>query len=155
MRSWILPARTRLFCCWISLIFRGIFPFLALIRGKGNEKKTKASGMPANLAGYLTFSLLDLPFSAVRVGAQKHTPHKRPDRGDLIYLWVGVFIPAGYMWGVCNTPLPYRPTGATSVHSPLLENISRANDPKAPPSENILRANDPKAPLLGKHFGGR
>ncbi|AOH41433.1 hypothetical protein C7123_05100 [Tannerella serpentiformis] len=26
-----------------------------------------------------------------------HTPHKRPDRGDLIYLWVGVFIPAGYM----------------------------------------------------------
>ena len=37
-----------------------------------------------------------------------NTPHKRPGRGDLIYLWVGVFIPAGYIWGVCNTPLPYR-----------------------------------------------
>ena len=37
-----------------------------------------------------------------------HTPHKRPGRGDLIYLWVGVFIPAGYIWGVFNTPLPYR-----------------------------------------------
>ena len=37
-----------------------------------------------------------------------NTPHKTTQRGDLIYLWVGVFIPAGYMWGVCNTPLPYR-----------------------------------------------
>ena len=48
--------------------------------------------------------------------------------------------------GVCNTPLPYQSIEATSIHSPPLENISRANDPKALPSETILGAADPKAP---------
>ena len=51
----------------------------------------------------------------------------------------------GSFGGVCNTPLPYRPTGATAIHSLSSENISGANDPKALSLENISRANDPKA----------
>ena len=110
--------------------------FSCLDARKGCEKKIKASLRPGNLAGYRILSLFVFcflmspvgaycirppndptgagagrwkgPFLMSPVGAQKHTPSKRPDRGDLIYLWVGVFIPAGYMWGVFNTPLPYR-----------------------------------------------
>ena len=110
--------------------------FSCLDTRKGNEKKIKASPRPGNLAGYRILSLFVFCFLLSRVGAQKHTPSKRPDRGgcrtmgrtffdvprrgvshtpskrpdrgDLIYLWVGVFIPAGYIWGVFNTPLPYR-----------------------------------------------
>ena len=82
--------------------------FLALIRGKGNEKKIKASPRPGNLAGYRILSLFVFCFLLSPVGAYRIRPTKRPDRGDLIYLWVGVFIPAGYIWGVFNTPLPYR-----------------------------------------------
>ena len=42
------------------------------------------------------------------MGRKSIRPTKRPDRGDLIYLWVGVFIPAGYIWGVffCAPTLP-------------------------------------------------
>ena len=64
--------------------------------------------MPANLAEYPIFLLFVSRFLLSRVGAYCIRPTKRPERGDLIYLWVGVFIPAGYMWGVCNTPLPCR-----------------------------------------------
>ena len=39
-----------------------LHPFLALIGGKGCEKKIKASGMPANLAGYPTLSFLVFHF---------------------------------------------------------------------------------------------
>jgi len=52
VRSWILPARTWLFCCLFSVIFLGDLSFSCLDARKGNEKKIKASGMPANLAGY-------------------------------------------------------------------------------------------------------
>ena len=38
------------------------------------------------------FLFFDVPCRGV-----SNTPSKRPDRGDLIYLWVGVFIPAGYI----------------------------------------------------------
>ena len=82
--------------------------FSCLDARKGCEKKIKASPRPGNLAGYRILSLFVFCFLLSRVGAQKHTPSKRTDRGDLIYLWVGVFIPAGYIWGVCDTPLPYR-----------------------------------------------
>ena len=54
------------------------------------------------------FFVVHLSFSVVSCRGVLNTPSKRPDRGDLIYLWVGVFIPAGYIWGVCNTPLPCR-----------------------------------------------
>ena len=54
------------------------------------------------------FFVVHFSFFVVPGRGVLNTPHKRPGRGDLIYLWVGVFIPAGYMWGVCNTPLPYR-----------------------------------------------
>ena len=54
------------------------------------------------------FFVVHFPFFVVPGRGVLHTPHKRPERGDLIYLWVDVFIPAGYMWGVYNTPLPYR-----------------------------------------------
>ena len=51
----------------------------------------------------------------VRQGrAQKHTPHKTARRGDLIYLWVGVFIPAGYIWGVFFC-VPTLPAGDISI----------------------------------------
>ena len=51
---------------------------------------------------------LGCPFFGRQGRGVLNTPHKTTRRGDLIYLWVGVFIPTGYMWGVCNTPLPYR-----------------------------------------------
>ena len=35
--------------------------------------------MPANLAGYPAFSLLDLPFSSIRVGRKSIRPTKRPE----------------------------------------------------------------------------
>ena len=54
------------------------------------------------------FSVVRFSFFVVPGRGVLHTPHKRPGRGDLIYLWVGVFIPAGYIWGVFDTPLPYR-----------------------------------------------
>ena len=82
--------------------------FSCLDTRKGCEKKIKASGMPANLAGHLIFSLFIFRFLLSPRRGVSNTPSKRPDRGDLIYLWVGVFIPAGYILGVCNTPLPYR-----------------------------------------------
>ena len=82
--------------------------FSCLDTRKGCEKKIKASGMPVNLAGYLIFSLFIFRFLLSRVGAYCIRPTKRPGRGDLIYLWVGVFIPAGYIWGVFFCALPYR-----------------------------------------------
>ena len=46
------PTGRRYFYHACHQFFSGIHPFLVLIRGKGSEKKIKASGMPANLAGY-------------------------------------------------------------------------------------------------------
>ena len=43
--------------------------FSCLDARKGCEKKIKASGMPANLAGYLIFSLFIFRFLLSRVGA--------------------------------------------------------------------------------------
>ena len=54
------------------------------------------------------FFVVHLSFSVVSGRGVLHTPHKRPERGDLIYLWVGVFIPAGYIWGVFFCALPCR-----------------------------------------------
>ena len=42
--------------------------------------------MPANLAGYLAFSLLDLPFSSIRVGCKSIRPTKRPKRANTCLL---------------------------------------------------------------------
>ena len=57
-------------------------------------------------AGANTY-LLDAPFSSVRMGRKRIRPTKRPERGDLIYLWVGVFIPAGYIYGAYSfAPYP-------------------------------------------------
>ena len=64
--------------------------------------------MPANLAGFLIFSLFIFRFLLSRVGRKSIRPTKRPEGGDLIYVWVGVFIPAGYIWGVFFCALPYR-----------------------------------------------
>ena len=55
-----------------------LHPFLVLIRGKGCEKKIKASGMPANLAGYLIFSLFIFRFLLSRVGAYCIRPTNDP-----------------------------------------------------------------------------
>ena len=51
------------------------------------------------------------------VGAYRIRPTKRPGRGNLIYLWVGVFIPAGYIWGVffCAPTLPAEKTPGTQL----------------------------------------
>ena len=46
--------------------------------------------------------MLDAPFSAVRVGAKKHTPHKRPDRGEYIFVGRPIFGRQGR--GVLHTP---------------------------------------------------
>ena len=54
--------------------------------GQSSLPRKGPAGMPANLAEYLIFSLFIFRFLLSRVGAQKHTPHKRPGRGDLIYL---------------------------------------------------------------------
>ena len=54
------------------------------------------------------FLLFVFRFLLSLVGAYCIRPTKRPGRGNLIYLWVGVFIPAEYMWGVffCVPTLP-------------------------------------------------
>ena len=59
----------------------------------------------------------------------------------------------GSFGGVCNTPLPYRPIEATSIHSPSSGTILWANNPKVLPLETILGANDPKAPPLENILG--
>ena len=43
------------------------------------------------------FFVVRFPFFVVPGRGVLNTPHETPRRGDLIYLWVGVFIPAGYM----------------------------------------------------------
>ena len=71
---------------------------------KENQGLTEA-GEFSRVSG---FFVIRFPFFVVPGRGVLNTSHKRPERVDLIYLWVGVFIPAGYVWGVCNTPLPCR-----------------------------------------------
>ena len=72
---------------------------------------------PQHLPRTPAFLLFIFPFSMYPCRGVSHTPHKRPDRGDLIYLWVGVFIPAGYIWGVffCAPTLPAEKTPGTQL----------------------------------------
>ena len=83
--------------------------FSCLDARKGCEKKIKASGMPANLAGYLIFSLFIFRFLLSRVGAQKHTPHKRPEGGGFKTMGRVKFLQAGAFnmkgGGVAPSPL--------------------------------------------------
>ena len=48
--------------------------------------------------------------------------------------------------GGCDTPLPYRPIGASGTHAPPSETISRATDAEAPLSETISKAAGAEAP---------
>ena len=50
--------------------------------------------------------------------------------------------------GVCDTPLPYRPIGASGTHAPPLDIPTAATDAEAPPSETISRAADAEVPML-------
>ena len=58
--------------------------------------------MPANLAWYQAFSLFVFRFLLSRVGAQKHTPYKRPDRGGFMFVGCPIFVRQGR--GVLHTP---------------------------------------------------
>ena len=80
--------------------------FSCLDTRKGCEKKIKASGMPANLAGYPAFLLFVLCFLLSRVGAQKHTPHKTTRRGRSYLSMGGCFYPCGIHVG----RMQYAPT---------------------------------------------
>ena len=69
----------------------------------------------------------DDPTVSPRVGAYCIRPTQCPVRGNSIQERLAdtrcrfLF---GSFGGVCNTPLPYRPTGATAIHSLPSENIS-------------------------------
>ena len=51
--------------------------------------------MPANLAGYLTFSLFIFRFLLSRVGAYCIRPTKRPGRGEFKTMGRAKFLPFG------------------------------------------------------------
>ena len=76
------PTGRRYFYHACHQFFSGIHPFLVLIRGKGCEKKIKASGMPTKLAGYLIFSLFIFRFLLSRVGAYCIRPTNDPTGAD-------------------------------------------------------------------------
>ena len=74
--------------------------FSCLDARKGCEKKIKASPRPGSLAGYRILSLFVFCFLLSSVGAQKHTPSKRPARGGCRMMGRGkIFQAYGYIFG--------------------------------------------------------
>ena len=69
--------------------------------------------MPANLAGYLIFSLFIFRFLLSRVGAQKHTPYKTTRRGGFMFVGCPIFVRQSR--GVLNTPHK-RPEGGDLIY---------------------------------------
>ena len=85
-----------------------LHPFLVLILGKGCEKKIKASGMPAKLAGYRAFLLFVFRFLLSRVGRKSIRPTNDP-KGVILSIYRSPHLSLRDKCGAYSfAPLPYQ-----------------------------------------------